>query len=49
MKQVMQLLDGDADLPELPHISVFGAFSSDESSLLLSWLLLLPCVGLIQS
>jgi serine/threonine protein kinase len=32
MKQVMQLLDGDADLPELPHNSVFGSFSSDESS-----------------
>jgi hypothetical protein len=32
MKQVMQFLDGDANLPELPHDSVFGAFSSDESS-----------------
>jgi hypothetical protein len=32
MKQVVQFLDGDADLPELPHDSVFGAFSSDESS-----------------
>jgi serine/threonine protein kinase len=32
MKQVMQLLDGDVDLPELPHDSVFGASASDESS-----------------
>jgi serine/threonine protein kinase len=32
MKQVMQLLDGDVNMPELPHDSVFGAFASDESS-----------------
>jgi serine/threonine protein kinase len=32
MKQVVQFLDGDADMPELPHDNVFGAFSSDESS-----------------
>jgi hypothetical protein len=32
MRQVMQLLDGDADLPELPHDSAFGAFTSYESS-----------------
>jgi serine/threonine protein kinase len=32
MKQVMQFLDGDADLQELPHDSVsFGAFTSNES------------------
>jgi serine/threonine protein kinase len=32
MRQVMQLLDGDVDLPELPRDSAFGAFASSESS-----------------
>jgi serine/threonine protein kinase len=32
MRQVMQLLDGDVDLPELPHDSAFGPFGSSESS-----------------
>jgi hypothetical protein len=33
MKQVVQFLDGDADLRELPHESAsFGAFTSNESS-----------------
>jgi hypothetical protein len=32
MRQVMQLLDGDADLPEVPHDSAFGPFASSESS-----------------
>jgi len=33
MKQVVQFLDGDADLRELPHYSAdFGAFTSNESS-----------------
>jgi serine/threonine protein kinase len=32
MRQVMQLLDGDVHLPELPRDSPFGAFASSESS-----------------
>ncbi|XP_059430952.1 probable L-type lectin-domain containing receptor kinase I.6 [Corylus avellana] len=32
MRQVMQFLDGDAKLPQLPHDSAFGAFSSYGSS-----------------
>jgi serine/threonine protein kinase len=32
MRQVMQFLDGDAKLPELPHDTAFGAFSSYGSS-----------------
>ncbi|XP_062172845.1 L-type lectin-domain containing receptor kinase SIT2-like isoform X2 [Alnus glutinosa] len=32
MRQVMQLLDGDVDLPELPRDNAFGAFASSESS-----------------
>jgi serine/threonine protein kinase len=32
MRQVMQLLDGDVVLPELPRDSAFGAYASSESS-----------------
>jgi serine/threonine protein kinase len=32
MRQVMQFLDGDSKLPELPHDTAFGAFSSYGSS-----------------
>jgi hypothetical protein len=33
MRQVMQFLDGNADLPELPHESIgFGNFTSVETS-----------------
>jgi hypothetical protein len=32
MRQVMQLLDGDADLPDVPRDSAFGPLASSESS-----------------
>jgi hypothetical protein len=39
MRQVVQFLDGDADLQELPHDSAFfGTFTSNESSDSMSFL-----------
>jgi len=39
MRQVVQFLDGDADLQELPHDSpIFGTFTTNESSDSMSFL-----------
>ncbi|XP_062172913.1 L-type lectin-domain containing receptor kinase SIT2-like [Alnus glutinosa] len=52
MRQVMQLLDGDVDLPELPHDSAFGPFGSSKSSDFMSFPFTLasaPSVGSTDS